>query len=306
MMLKKLLKYIFQPSFRFSINASRGRYNRLSDEDFIKLKWHIIMGGELCLDNPKTLCEKLQWLKLYYRKPELTKMVDKYEAKLLVKDLVGTPHIIPTIGVWDNVNEINIDDLPNQFVLKVTHDSGSIVVCDNKQTFDFDKAKKSLISHLRRNYFLKEREWPYKNVKPRIIAEPLIKELGKRDSVEYKITCFNGKVEFITICTGIAHSSFDVRNNDHYDREFRKLDWYVNYKPSTPSPSKPKEWEQLISFAEKICGVHPYVRVDCYVINGTIVFGEFTFFTWAGFMKFKPKEWDLILGQKLILPKSKL
>lgn len=310
-MIKKGFKYLMDPHYRFAVNVVMGKYDNMSDEEFIKLKWKDFYsrGGiptVLDLDNPQTLCEKLQWLKLFYRKPELTMMVDKYQAKEYVRGIVGDEHIIPTIGVWDNVDDIEFDELPDRFVLKNTHDSGGLVICKDKNTFDVASAKKFFKKYLHRNYYKQSREWPYKNVKPRIIAEPFIEGLGNIDSVEYKATCMNGRVAFVTICTGIAHDDFDKRWNDHFDPDFNKLDWYVNYKPAHKTPNKPKQWEELIKFYEKLCGNLPYVRVDSYIINGKIIFGEFTFFTWAGFMNFEPKEWDLKLGQMLELPKENM
>lgn len=163
------------------------------------------------MDDPKTLCEKLQWLKLYDRKPEYTKLVDKYDVKSIVADKIGEQYIIPTIGVWESVDEIDFDILPDSFILKVTHSSGGMVVCRNKNELNIKEAKKILKRSMKSNYYLSNREWPYKHVIPRIIAEPLIEELGKPDSIEYKITCFNGHVGFVTICTGIAHTDFEKK-----------------------------------------------------------------------------------------------
>lgn len=307
--IKKGVKYLFNPDYRFIIDSGRGKYDMLSDEAYIMRKWkafYSTTGGgtkrELSLDNPQSLCEKLQWLKLRYRRPELTQMVDKYQAKEIVKSKLGEKHIIPTLGVWDDADNIDFNVLPDKFILKCTHDSGSIIKCLDKSTFNIEAAKKSLNTMLKNDYYKQSREWPYKDVKHRIMAEPFVEGLGNLSSVEYKTTCMNGKVAFITICTGIAHDSFDKRWNDHFDSNFNKLNWYVNYKPAPRTPQKPKQWDELINFCEKLCGDFPYVRVDTYIIDGTIIFGEFTFFTWAGFMNFEPPEWDLRLGQMLKLP----
>ena len=303
--IRKVWQLITDSSYRFSFMAHRGKFNKLSDEEYIKAKWRSFYGQELNLDNPQTLCEKLQWLKLYYRKPEFSLMVDKYEAKKIVAEKVGEEHVIPTIGVWDRVEDIDFSLLPNQFVLKPTHDSGGLVICRDKSTLDIKETKEKLQKTLEHNYYLGGREWPYKHVKPRIIAEPLIDQLGRPESIEYKATCFNGKVAFITICSGIAHVEYEKRKNDHFDRDFNKLEWYVNYKPAPVTPAKPDQWDELIAFCEKLSENIPYLRVDTYIIDGKIIFGEMTFYTWGGFMHFEPEEWDLKLGQMLELPNEK-
>ena len=304
-MLKKILSFLIDPKYRFSVLDSRGFFDRLSDEKYLRLKWQNFYGKPLDLDDPQTLCEKLQWLKLYCRRPEFTTMADKYEAKRLVAKRFGEEHVIPTLGVWENANDIDFSLLPDQFVLKPTHDSGGFVICRDKKNFDIENARRALNASLKKNYFLTQREWPYKHIKPRIIAEPLIKQLGKPESLEYKATCFNGKVAFVTICSGIAHAEYEKRKNDHFDKDFNKLNWYVNYKPAEMTPEKPRQWKEIIDLAEALSEGVPYLRVDTYIIDEKVVFGEMTFFTWAGFMHFEPEEWDLKLGKMLKLPDEK-
>ena len=303
--LNKYVRALTNPEFRFSALSARGFYSKLSDEKFVKKKWELMYGRDINLDNPQTLCEKLQWLKLYYRKPEFTGMVDKYEAKQVVSKKLGTEYVIPTLGVWNSVDDIDFDSLPDKFVLKPTHDSGGLIICRDKSKFDITKAKKKLGKSLTHDYYLNCREWPYKHVKRRIMAEPLIEELGKPESIEYKTTCFNGKVAFVTICSGIAHAEYEQRQNDHFDRDFNKMDWYVNYKPAKFTPGKPEQWDEIIKFSETLSKDIPYLRVDTYLVDGKILFGEMTFYTWGGFMHFEPEEWDLRLGQMLELPKEK-
>lgn len=139
-------------------------------------------------------------------------------------------------------------------------------------------------------------------MKPRIIAEKYFDCLGKPESLEYKVTCFNGKVGFVTICQGIAHSTYDVRTNDSYDVNFNHMPWYAYYKNSLSGFCKPEQWDELIMVCEKLAVNIPYVRVDCYIIEGQIYIGEMTFYTWAGFIEFTPPEWDLKLGECLELP----
>lgn len=300
--LRKFVDFLTNPETRVSVLQARGFYDNLTDEQFIRKKWKSKMDYPLNLDNPQTLCEKLQWLKLHDRKPKYSAMVDKYEAKKIVADAIGERYIIPTYGVWDDFDSIDFDALPEQFVLKCTHDSGGFVICKDKKTFDKEAAKKKLCKSLKRNYYYGVREWPYKDVKPRIIAEKYIKELGHPDSIEYKTTCFNGKVKFVTICTGIAHAKFEERSNDSYTTDFEHMPWYAYYKNSSVKLEKPKEWEELISVCEKLSVGVPYLRVDCYIIDGQILFGEMTFYTWGGMMKIEPSEWDRKLGEMLELP----
>jgi len=277
----------------------------LDDKEFLQIMFKARMGYELNLENPRTLCEKIQWIKLYDRKPLYTKMVDKYEAKKYVGDLVGEQYIIPAYGVWDSFDEIDFDQLPKEFVLKWTHDSGSLVVVEDKDKMNKAAVKERMHATEGINYFYFGREWAYKNVKPRIIAEKYINSLGKRDSIEYKVSCLNGKVECITICQGIAHSTLDVRTNDSYDTEFNHMPWYAYYKNSKHGFEKPKQWEELIEISEKLATGIPYLRVDFYVIDGQIYFGENTFYSWGGYIDFQPSEWDLKAGDCLILPKEK-
>lgn len=277
----------------------------LPDKVYLKAMFRNQMGKRLNLANPRTLCEKLQWLKLYDRNPLYTQMVDKSAVKALVSKRIGEKFVIQPIAVWDSVEDINWEILPEKFVLKCTHDSGSIVICRDKKTLNKDNAKKILRTGLKQDYFLAHREWPYKDVPRRVIAEPFIEGLGSLDSTEYKLTCMNGEVKIITVCGGIAHSSFDVRTNDHFSKAWERQSWYVNYKPSGKDIQKPPFMDEMIMLSEKLAQGIPYVRVDWYELNGQLYFGEFTFFTWAGFMHFEPKVWDEILGDWLQLPESK-
>lgn len=302
--MKKVFQFIIDPIYRFNSIAYRGGYKNMEDEEFLKKKFKLFFHRELDLDNPVTFCEKLQWLKLYNRDPKYTRLVDKYEAKKYAEE--NGVAVIPTIGVWDDPEQIDISKLPQQFVLKCTHDSGGFVICRDKQSFNFKKAKKKLATRLKKNFYWLGREWPYKNVKPRIIAEPYIPILANPDSVEYKTTCFDGKVDFITVCRGIAHAELYKRKNDFYDRDWNLLPFVTEYYDNSGIENpKPAELEQLIETCEKLSKGIPYARVDCYIIDGTVYFGEITFFTWNGFIKFNPPEYDRILGDKITLPGKK-
>jgi len=274
-----------------------------SDEKYIKTLYRWGLGRKLNLDNPKRLSEKLQWLKLYNRQPLYTQLVDKYQVKEYVASKVGAEYIVPLLGVWNHFDEIDFSKLPNQFVLKTTHDSGSVIVVKDKQSFDTAAAKERLERSLNHDFYKGGREWPYKNVPRRIIAEEYIPSLGHPDSVEYKITCMNGEAKFVTFCKGPAHTDLSLRTNDHFDKDFKRLPFYVYYKNSDCVFEKPKTWDKMIEISEILAKDIPYVRVDFYNLGERIYFGEMTFFTWAGFMKFNPDEWDEILGSWLELPR---
>ncbi len=282
-------------------------FERLShvipDKLYLKLIYLIRMGKKLNIDEPHTLNEKLQWIKLYDRNGKYTGMVDKYEMKSYVAGILGTgEYTIPTYGVWDRYEDIDFETLPSQFVLKCTHNSGCFVVCKDKTLFDHKEAKKKLESGLKRNYFWGNREWPYKNVRPRILAEKYEASVGNDDSYEYKMTCFNGRTVFGTICKGPAHVKLNQRSNDFYDRDFKFLQFEVfNKNSQTPISEKPEFWDELVDISDKLSEETKYLRVDFYVINGKPIVGELTFFTWGGFIKFYPEEWDEKFGKMLAL-----
>ena len=253
------------------------------------------------LDNPKTYNEKLQWLKLYYRNPEYTPMVDKAEAKQYVSSIIGEEHIIPTLAVYDKVEDIDFDSLPNQFVLKCTHDSGGIVICTDKNKLDKKEAIKKLRKGLKKNYYYRNREWPYKNVKPRIIAEQYMSD-AEGELKDYKFFCFNGVPEFMFIASDRFNKQEDTKF-DFFDMDFNHLPFTNGHPNATKQIEKPAGFEEMKRLAAILSKDMPHVRVDFYDINGKIYFGELTFFHWSGFTPFRPIEWDYKFGEKIILPK---
>ncbi len=287
-------------------NEIRECEKEIDDETYVKNFHKMRIGEELNLDNPKTLNDKLNWLKLYNHDPLYTRLVDKYEVKKYVAERIGEKYIIPTYGVWEHFDDIDFDSLPMQFILKCTHDSGTFVIVEDKEKLNKEEAKEKLESALKNNFYYLCREWPYKNVKPRIIAEKYFDSLGKPESIEYKTTCFNGKVGFVTICGGIPHAEFEKRTNDHFTVDFEHMPWYSFYKHAKVRPEKPEQWDELINVCEKLAANIPYVRVDCYIIDGQIYFGEMTFYTWGGHIEFTPPEWNEKLGECLVLPSEKL
>lgn len=273
----------------------------LSDRLFVKILFRLRMGYKLNLDNPKTFNEKLQWLKLYNRKPEYTQMVDKVGAKEYVANIIGEEYIIPTLGVWNSAEEIDWDALPNQFVLKCTHDSGGIVICSNKSKLDIDAAKRTLKRGLKRDFYAQNREWPYKDVKRRIIGEEYMVDESGYELKDYKWFCFNGEPKALFIATDRGVEGEETKF-DFFDADFNHLP-FTNGHPNSPRPVlKPQGFEKMKELAAKLSQGQPHLRVDFYDINGKIYFGELTFYHWSGTTPFEPIEWDYKFGEWIELP----
>lgn len=265
------------------------------DELFLKIKFRDRVGYPLNLDNPKTYNEKLQWLKLHDRRPEYTQMVDKVEAKKYVANIIGEEYIIPTLAVYERAEDINFNALPNQFVLKCTHDSGGIVVCRDKSKLDREGAVRKLAHGLKVKYYYQNREWPYKNVKPRIIAEQYMEdENGELE--DYKIFCFDGEPKVMFIATDRFHKKEETKF-DFYDMKFNHLPFLNGHPNATRRIEKPQGFENMKLLAAKLSKGMPQVRVDFYDVKRKIYFGELTFFHWSGMMPFEPIEWDYKFGE---------
>lgn len=275
----------------------------ISDKAYLKYMYRAHLGKKLDLKNPKTFNEKLQWLKLYNRNPRYVDLVDKYEVKRIVAEEIGEEHIIPTLGVWERFEDIDFDTLPNQFVLKCTHDSGSVVICRDKSTFDMEKAREKLARKLKSNLFWHGREWPYKNVKPRILAEKYMEDKSLGELRDYKFFCFGGKVK----CFKIDYDRFLEHRANYYRPDCGLLRFGEAVCPPDfeRKISFPDSLEKMVELAEKLSCGQPFLRVDFYDVNGQLYFGELTFFPASGFGPFVPEEWDLTLGEWIDLPESK-
>ncbi len=273
----------------------------IPDTVYLKLVYRIHMHRELNIKNPKTFNEKLQWLKLHDRKEIYTTMVDKYLVKDYVENLIGKKYIIPTLGVWSQFDAIDFDRLPNQFVLKCTHDSGGLVVCLDKTKFDKQKAKKKIEESLKTNYYRNCREWPYKNVIPRIIVEPYMKDDKLDELIDYKIMCFNGEPKMAFTCTERFNGELKVT---FFDLDWNPLPFERHYPSSKKKISKPQHLDTMLCLAKKLSKDIPFVRVDFYEINNKVYFGELTFFPGSGFEEFTPNEYDLKLGEMITLEGS--
>lgn len=294
----KLIKGIKHPEWLLGVILRRFFAGFMRDETFIKWEYFSGMRKFPDLKSPKTYNEKLQWLKLNDKHSEYTIMVDKYEAKEYVKKIIGKEYIIPTLGVWDNFDEIDFDKLPNQFVLKTTHDSGGIVVCKDKTKLDLNVARKKLEKSLQHNFFYEHREYPYKDVKPRIIAEKFMVDESGTELKDYKFFCFDGIVKMLFVATD---RPFDTRF-DFYDMDFKHLPFKQGHPLATKEIRKPNGFEEMKRIASTLSKGIPHVRVDLYDINGKIYFGELTFFHFSGNVPFEPKEWDYKIGEWLKLP----
>lgn len=272
----------------------------LSDELYLKLLYQKMFGKKLNLENPQTFNEKLQWLKLYDRRPEYTTMVDKYAVKKYVADIIGDEYVIPTYGVWDSPDDIEWDLLPEQFVLKCTHDSGGQVICRDKSRLDKAQAISRLKKSLKTDYYKAGREWPYENVPRRVIAERYMEDPSNiNDLPDYKFFCFDGEVKALFI--GTERGTGDVKF-DYYDADFNHLDLIQIHPMSGKNLPRPLNFEIMRALASKLSKGIPQVRVDFYNINGNIYFGELTFFHHGGIIPFHPEKWDYIFGSWIKLP----
>lgn len=296
---KAFVKMMLDSDYRFLILSGLGFFDKLDDESYIKRKYRACIKKELNIDNPQTFNEKLQWLKLYDRKPEYTTMVDKYAVKKYVADIIGEEYIIPTLGVWNHFDEIDFDKLPNQFVLKCTHDSGGIVICKDKNKLDLKSAKKKIEKCLKRNYYWSSREWPYKNVKPRIIAEKYMSDEGKEELSDYKVLCFNGEPKIVEVHKGRFNGQ---HTQDCYDEFWNKTDIEQHDLPKTDEVMpKPAFLEEMLQLSKLLSKNLIHVRVDWYFTNDRLYFGELTFFNGSGYNQFCGNA-DELLGSWIKLP----
>ena len=293
-----------QTNFRrvFNILNKHGLLNWVSSPTFLKMKYYALFGKKLNLREPKTYSEKLQWLKLHDHNERYPLLVDKYEVKPIVAKVLGEKCIIPTLGVWNSFDEIDFDQLPDQFVLKCTHDSGGLVICTDKSKLDKDKARKKIETCLEKNYFWSGREWPYLKVKPRIIAEKYMVDESGYELKDYKFFVFDGKMQAMFIATD--RSAATDTCFDFFDRDFNHLPFTNGHPNARRKFVKPPRYEEMIEMAERLGKGLPQVRIDFYNINGDIYFGEITLYHWSGLKPFDPEEWDQKFGDWITLPKS--
>lgn len=286
----------------FSYLSTLGALNFLDDKTYLKLMYKVYMGHSLDLLHPRTFNEKLQWLKIHDRNPLYTSLVDKYEVKQYVADRIGEKYIIPTLGIWGHFDDIDFSALPNRFVLKCTHDSGGVVICKDKEKLNKKVAKNLLEKCLKRNYYWHGREWPYKNVHPKIIAEKFISDKGNIDTklTDYKFFCFNGKVNNVMVCldrdSGATKFYFFSP-----DWKFMRINKCGKAAPIDFTLPKPECLDEMVFVAEKLAKELPFVRIDLYQSNKMVYFGEITFFSDSGFDSDILQETDLEWGRMIKL-----
>lgn len=288
-------------SVRSKINMLLELFNPLlPDAVILKIKFRLIMGRRLHLSRPVTFNEKIQWIKLHERHGGDSLLADKYAAKEIVGSIIGQEHIIPNLGVWSSADEIDFDSLPERFVLKCTHDSGSVVVCHDKSALDIPAVKASLNAALKRNFYRMSQEWIYKGIKPRIIAESFLEEPGLSSLTDYKFFCFDGEPRFLYVSSGLDdHSTAFI--------SFVNLDWSAapyersDYKTFAQLPPKPEGLDEMIAIARSLSKGHRFLRVDLYQVGHQVFFSELTFYPNGGFIPFRSYEQDLEIGKMLQL-----
>lgn len=293
---KRIIKALTSPRYMGSVILHR--FDKLIKNDalYLKMEYYFQTGRRLNLNNPKSYNEKLQWLKIHDRKPEYTQMVDKAGVKDYIAKTIGEQYVIPTLGVWKHFDEIDFTTLPEKFVLKCTHDSGGLVICKDKKTLDKVSAKEKIEKCLKKNYFYGTREWPYKDVEPRIIAEPLLEQANGEEICDYKVMCFNGKAKLIEL-----HMN---RHSDHHTQDFYDVNWQKTEISqgkgyggcSDIEVSKPSCLDEMLQLSETLTKDMAHCRVDWYVVNGHLYFGELTFFDGSGYVLFDDDKYDLLLG----------
>lgn len=297
------LKYFLRNPINILLKLDNIGILKFSDKRYLKMAYKSRIKKKLNIDKPETFNEKMQWLKLYDRNPEYTKMVDKYNVKEYIATIIGEKYIIPTLGVYDKFNDIDFNILPDEFVIKTTHDSGGVFICRNKSLINIKKAKKIINKSLKRRYYSLWREWPYKDVKPRIIIEKYMKDNENTDLLDYKLMCFNGKVKCSFVCTD--RYTEDGLKVTFFDRNWKKMPFERHYPSDKKEIPKPQNYEKMVELAEKLSKGISFVRVDFYEINKKIYFGELTFYPGGGFEEFNPESYDLLLGSWIKLPNKK-
>ena len=302
-MIKKICYYLFNKPANLGVAILVRLSAILPDKLYLKLMFRFKMGYWMDFDNPKTFNEKLQWLKLYNRKPEYTRMVDKFAVKEYVESIIGAEYIIPTLGVWNRFEDIDFETLPEKFVLKTTHGGGGggIIICKNKALLDIGATKVRLSKSLKQNIYRTFKEWPYKNVPRKIIAEQYIADSEDGELKDYKFFCFNGRVEYYKI----DFDRFVEHKANYFDRDGNLMRFGEEVCP--PDYNKrlemPQQISKMIILAEKLSQNLPFARIDLYCTDNKVYFGEITFFPAGGFGKFTPSNWDAILGDLIYTKK---
>lgn len=296
----KMKKAIENPRILMLYLLGKPLINRVfPDKAYLKLKYRLTMGKKLDLNPPESFNEKLQWLKLYNPNNEYRIITDKYLRRKYIAEKIGEEYLVPLLGVWDRAEDIDFDKLPDKFVLKCTHNSGlGMCICKDKSKLDIGKVRKELNRGLKEKYFYGGREWCYKNIKPRIIAEKYLTDESGTELKDYKFMCFGGRAECLFVCSERFGGGLRVT---FFDREWNRLPFERKYPASENEIDKPKNFEKMIELAECLSQNIPFTRVDFYNVDGKIYFGEMTFYPGSGFEEFTPEIWDYKLGDLIDL-----
>lgn len=302
--IKNIGRLMSDKDFRWCFLSNMGLAWMIPGEKFLRQRYRTQMGTELNLEHPVTYTEKLQWLKLYDHRPEYTRMVDKYEVKQYVAEKIGTEYVIPLLGVWERAEDIDFDMLPDRFVLKASHDSGGLVICKDKGDLDIPAIRKQFKKLLKRNYYNGTREWPYKNVKPRIIAEAYMEDRRQGELRDYKFFTFGGEPKVLYIAQGRGKGEPTVA--DFFDMEFNHLPFTIDHDMADVPPEKPVRFELMKALAAQLSQGTPQLRVDFYEVDGRVYFGEMTFFHCSGMENFHPEQWNKTFGDWVTLPPKQI
>ena len=299
MAFKKRLMSVIRDPFKIPLQLLKVYGGWIPDKQCVEWEYFFANHRKLHLDNPVRFNEKLQWLKLYYHKPEFTVMVDKVKAKDYVAEKIGSQYIIPTLGVWEDPDDIDFDKLPDQFVLKCNHGSGENVICKDKSQLDTEKVRKQMRKWLKRSFYKLAREWAYKDVPRRILAEKYMTDESGTELKDYKVFNFNGEPEIIQV----DFDRFIEHKRNMYGKDWKRIEMELEF-PSDKNKviPRPESLEEMLNLARKLSEGLPHVRTDFYCINGKLYFGELTLYHGAGYEKFRPDEWDKRLGDLMILP----
>ena len=301
--IKRMVGGFSSPHKIWKILLERTSFLWKDDRKYLQTLFYLRFGYKPNWDAPNTYNEKLNWLKMYDHNPLYTELVDKYRVKDYVSSIIGEKYIIPTIGIWDNPENIDWDILPNQFVLKTTHGGGNsgVVVCKDKNSLDKQQVISKLKKALRLDIYKQSREWPYKDVPRRIIAESYIEDEETKELRDYKFFCFNGKVKFLFVGSERQKPGEGVKF-DFFDKDYNHLNLRQGHPNSKNLPAKPYCFEEMKSVACLLSKDLPHVRVDLYEANKHVFFGEMTFYHFGGLVPFEPESWDKVFGDMLQLP----
>lgn len=300
---RTLLQLFKSPRKSIYLLSEHGFFSWMDDERYLKMVYKSLTGENINLREPKTFIEKIQWLKIHDHQKRYVELVDKISVKAYVKELIGEDYIIPTLGVWENAESIQPDSLPSKFVLKCNHDSGSVTICHDKETFDFSAARKKLDQCLHKDASRWAREWPYQFVERRIFAETLLEnpKCPDADLLDYKVYCFNGEPTYCQVISDrTTTEKIDFFDMNWIHQPFIGLN--PNVKNSEKTIERPRTLNEMKEISTILSRDIPFSRIDFYDIEGKLLFGEITLYPYAGFGEFKPSEWNRKLGDLIKLP----